>query len=319
MNLRSLCIAFTSLTASMPILAPAAHAQNPVQWSGSVSQSVARASEQSLPLLFWVKDSGDEDDDDLEDAQEDCFRDPVVVGIIQKRFVPVRVGRNSKVIEEARKLGLPTSHGLFCAVLTAEGRLLDQMGPGEVANPAAFALHLNSAFQRYTDELYTRELKPLIQDLEAPKSKVRRAVQTVWRLGISQADEAVIGLLSRKDLQPSEVSRLYQLLAGLGTPRCVALLLERADDKAAAAALSRAEPAALESLLPELPADEGPVTPRQLAAYQAATRICRTSSSKTAEWWATAPGPDRRKELDRLRSKAETVVEYSRDAQRRGR
>ena len=95
-----------------------AAAQNPVQWSGNVEQSVARASEHSLPLLFWVTGDSDQDDDDLDDAQEECFRDPVVVEIIHSRFVPVRVARNSRVIEAAEQLGLPTQYGLYCAVLT---------------------------------------------------------------------------------------------------------------------------------------------------------------------------------------------------------
>ena len=100
-------------------------AQNPVQWSGSVAQSVARAREQALPLLFWVSEGVDRgDDDDLRDAQMESFRDRTVVAIIHKRYVPVRVSRNSRVLEEAQKLGLPTTFGLFAAVITPEGKVL---------------------------------------------------------------------------------------------------------------------------------------------------------------------------------------------------
>ena len=43
-------------------------AQNPVQWGGNTSQAVDRAAEQSLPLLFWVTNGRNNNDDDLSDA-----------------------------------------------------------------------------------------------------------------------------------------------------------------------------------------------------------------------------------------------------------
>lgn len=286
-------------------------AQNPVQWSGSVSRSVDRASEQMLPLLFWV--TGHEDigeDNDLEDAQEHCFRDPVVVGIIQRHYVPVRVSLNSRVIEEAHKRGLPTDYGLYCAVLTPDGRLLASMGPGEVANPGAFAAQLNKAYAAYCDDLYQKELRPVLENAEASKATVRRAAQTVWRLDIRQADAAIIGLLERPDLSESERSRLYSLIAALGTKACVQTLLDRADDRAAAQALARAEPPVLEGLLPELPRSEGPVSDRQLAAYDAAVRVCRMGSPRPASWWAQADAATRGRELDKVRSRADAVLTY---------
>ncbi len=292
-----------------------AGAQNPVQWSGNVSQSVARAAEQSLPLLFWVTDGSDDDDDDLSDAQSHCFRDPVVVGIIQKCFVPVRVSRNSKVLKEAERLGLPTSHGLYCAVITHDGRLLDQMGPGEVAEPSAFAPHLTSAYARYCDDLYQKELRPILEDPNASKSRVRLAARTVWRLKIRAADKAVIGILARPDLTPTETGRVYELLAALGTHDCIATLLDRAEDKAAAAALRRAEPEALEWLIPEMPAQEGEVSAKQFAVYTAAIHICKLSAQKSMDWWKKAAPDDRKKELERVRSKAETVLEYWQQSQ----
>lgn len=289
-----------------------ARAQNPVQWSGSVKQSVDRAAEQSLPLLIWVKDGHDHDDDDLEDAQEECFRDPAVVGVIHKRFVPLRVNRNSRVIEEARKLNLPTGFGLYCAVLTHDGRVIDQMGPGEVAQPPVFLARLNAAYGKFCDDLYEGQIRPLLEDPSVPKSKARLAAQTVYRLGIRKADRAIIGLLSRPDVQPHETSRIYDLLASLGTQTAIGELLDRSAEKPAAAALMKAEPGALEWLLPELPGAEGDVTPRQMAAYAAATKICRTTA-KGPDWWASASPELRQKELERVRNKAAAVEEYWRE------
>jgi hypothetical protein len=295
--------------------ASTARAQNPVQWSGSVSQSVARATEQSLPLLFWVTGGRDlGDDDDLSDAQSDCFRDPTVVAIIRKHFIPVRVSRTSNVLQEAERLGLPTAHGLYCAVLTSDGRLLDQMGPAEVADPIAFAAHLRSAFGSFCGDLYHGQIQPLLENLETPKAQARRAVQAVYRLDIKSADRAVIGLLARPDLTPSETSRLYDLLASLGTQATVGALLDRSSEPTAVAALNRASPDALEWLAGELPHEEGDLQPRQLAAYEAAARISRTSSKGKA-WWPKADAKARREELDRLRARAQAVLEYWRETE----
>ncbi len=308
---RSTLLAAAALIA---VLVPArwAIAQNPVQWSGNARQAVDRAAEQSMPLLIWVKDGRDRDAEDLEDAQEDCFRDPVVVGIIQKRFVPLRVNRNSRVVDEAQKLGLPTGFGLYCAVLTCEGKLLEQMGPGEVAQPEVFAARLNSAYAKFSDELYDKDIRPKLEDLTTPKPQARLAAQKVWRLGIRRADSAIIGLLARPDLQPGEVARIYDLLASLATHSSIGALLDRAQEKPAAAALAKADPAALEWLVPELPTAEGTPTAKQVACYAAVTRICRTSAKADA-WWESAKPEARQKELEFVRTKAAAVLEYSRN------
>jgi hypothetical protein len=296
--------------------AEVALAQNPVQWSGNTKQAVGRAAEQSLPLLFWVTDGNSIlDDDDLSDAQSECFRDPAVVNLIHKRFVPVRVGRTNNAMKEAEKLGLPTNHGLYCAVITHDGRLLDQMGPGEVADPRAFVAHLNKAFTAFCDDLYEKELRPIFDDPAATKPKLRLAAQTVWRLGIRRADKDIINLLTRKDLQPTEVSRLYDLLASLATEASIGTLLDHASEKPAVTALTKVGPAGIEWLLPALPGAEGEVTERQVAAYLAVVQSSRAMSPKLKGWWEKAKPADRQKELDRVRTKAETVLDYVRQTE----
>lgn len=303
---------------------PAA-AQNPVQWSGSVKQSVDRALEQSLPLLFWVKEGSTRDNNDLEDAQEDSFRDPMVVDIIHKHFVPVRVNRNSRVIEEASKLGLPTNFGLYCAVLTTDGVLLAEMGPGEVANPEVFASKLNAAYNKHVTDLYEKDLKSQIANLQTPKPQARLAVQKVWKLDIKSADADIINLLKREDLTPTETQRIYELLASLSTKASIETLLTLIDDtressatqsKGAQAALLKAKPSAIEFLLPALPPANAPadtdskLTPAQLAAYTALARLSRTTAN-TSQWWAHAKPDDQQKELNRVKAKAIAIFEYS--------
>lgn len=310
----ALTMVLAATLAALVLLTPrAALAQNPVQWSTNAGRAIERAREQLLPILIWVKDGrndgGGNGDNDLEDAQEDCFRDPVVVGIIQKHFVPLKVSRNSRSVEEMKRLGLPTGFGLYCAVLTYDGNVLDTMGPGEVAQPHTFATHLNTAYTRFCGDVYQKEIKPVLEDLKSPKSKARLAAQAVWRLGIKQADTVVIGLLSREDLSAMEKSRVYELLASLSTAKSIGALLERADDKQASAALAKANPGALEWLLPAMPSAEGEISARQLAAYTAAAKICRTSP-KGKDWWDNAKPEARQKELDRVGMQAATVLEF---------
>lgn len=310
--MRSVLTRALFLVVLMASVGLAARGQNPVQWSGDTRGSVSLARERSLPLLFWVSGGRDAENDDLEDAQEECFRDPGVVDYIKGHFVPVRVSRSSNVVEAARSLGLPTEHGLYCAVLTPEGKLVDRMGPGEVGDPAAFSAHLRSAFNAYCDNLYEKDLRPVLEDPASPKADARRAAQTVWRLEIRKADRAMIGLLARPDVTPAERSRLYPALAALGTELCVSTLLESADPKAAAA-LARAPLGVLEWIIPQLPGDEGAVGAKQMAAYRAAMQIARAGAPRAEAWWEKAKVEDRRKELERLKERARTVLEFSRE------
>lgn len=306
-------------------LARPAQAQNPVQWNASPRAAIARAQEQSLPLLFWVTERSDwdKDDQDLRDAQEVTFRDPAVVALAQTRFVPVRVARsNSNVLKEAESLGLPTNFGLYVAILTPDGKLVDQIGPGEVAEPEAFAARLAAASRKYGDDLYNGTLKAIITSPDSPKPEVRKAVQLVWRLGIVSADKDLVGLLDRTDVTSTERARLYSLLGSFATPVCIEALLSRAadGDRDAITALGRAEPGALPTLLADLPSADGEdATPRQLAAYQAACRISRIGNPRPASFWTSAKPEQRTAELERVKSRAEPVFDYWKENAGRGR
>lgn len=302
--------------------AGSAFAQNPIQWHGNAREAIARAKEQQLPLMFWVtqrRDLGEQDD--LRDEEEHAFRDPTVVAIAQRRYVPVRISHTSRVDVELEKLGLPTGHGLYVALVTPSGDLLDTVGPMDVANPTALAQRLSAAYRKYADDLYERELAPVIRNQSAPKADVRRAVQTAWRLGVTSADKDIAALLARPDVTEAERGRIYALLASLATgPSIEALLAAAAEgSKDAAAALGRADAGALEFLLDELPGAEGEPSGRQLAAYQATARIARLPGAKPETFWMKAPAEDRAKELDVLKTRAESVLAYWKEREGAGR
>ncbi len=312
----------TFLIAALSAVAGSAFAQNPIQWHGNAREAIARAREQQLPLMFWVTERRDiGEQDDLRDEEEHAFRDPTVVAIAQRRYVPVRISHTSRVDVELEKLGLPTGHGLYVALVTPSGELLDTVGPMEVANPTALAQRLSAAYRKYADDLYDRELAPVIRNAGAPKADVRKAVQAAWRLGVASADKDIAALLARPDVTEAERGRIYALLASLATgPSVEALLAAAAEgNKDAAAALGRAEAGALEFLLEDLPGTEGEPSARQLAAYEAAARIARLPSAKPDTFWMRASAEDRARELDLLKRRAESVLAYWKEREGAGR
>jgi hypothetical protein len=124
------------------------------------------------------------------------------------------------------------------------------------------------------------------------------------------ADQEIVGVLSRKDLTPEERSRLYQLLASFGTAPCMEALLDAAPkEKTAVAALARAEPAAIPSLLSALPPVDGEVSARQVAAYRAAVAIAQLRNPKSDTFWTTAKPDERAKELERVKAAAQAVFD----------
>jgi hypothetical protein len=285
-------------------------AQSGIQWSGSAKMSVDRAEEMGVPVMFWVTDGSSWNDDDLKDAQRDAFRDPVVLEITERYFVPCRVSRNSNVIKEAERLGLPTNFGLYIAIITPDGKLLDQIDPGQVASPEALAGRLAAASRAYREAMYNEKIKPVLTDPKAAKSTVAEAVRTVWRTRMYGADKDVVALLARTDLTPGEKSRLYQLLAAFGTEPCVNALLDAAlKDRAAAQALARAEPEALGTLLTSLPPESGDVSARQVAAYRAAAAMVQLQVPKSDTFWTSAKPEERAKELERLRTAGQAVFD----------
>jgi hypothetical protein len=105
------------------------------------------------------------------------------------------------------------------------------------------------------------------------------------------------------------------LIAFLGTEACITKLLDKCEEPAAVDALGKADLGALQYLLPALPTPEGAVTPRQLAAYQGAWRICRLGAPRSRDWWGRAKPDERKQELDRVHARADAVLEYWRQIQ----
>lgn len=302
-------------------LAAVAPAQSPVQWKGNARAAIEDAQAQSLPLMFWVSERQDWDDDDLRDAQERAFRDPIVVWLSRSRFIPVRVTRSSNVIKAAEEFGLPTTHGLYIAVLSPSGKVLAEISPDDVSNPETLATRLMSSFNAYRSDVYESKVKPVLDNPESTVPQLREAMSTVWRLGIRAADEHVVKLLERPNLTPTQRAKLYSMLASLATKPCIDRLLAAAPtDKDAQRALRGAETGALKFLLSEIPApdpaqgsvkDPGPgLNDRQFAAYTAACAVARAGEPRPRAFWEKSPARRQAEELADCRRKAEAVLSY---------
>lgn len=289
--------------------------QSPIQWGGNARTAIDHAKQQSLPLLFWITDwtsAGTTAGDELENAQEEAFRDPTIVAIAKHCYVAIRVARNSRVIEECKELGLPTNFGRYIAIVSPDGKLLAQIEPGEVATPEHLVKRMAETYTKYCDDLYATTLKPIITNRESKKDAVRTAVQTVWRLHIGAADADLVALCDRPDVTQSERAKLYTVIASLPTKLGINALLDRAGkgDRDAIQALSRAEVPALEFLLPEMPTADGPApSERQMAAYTAAAKICGVVS-RADSFWKNAKPNDRTFELEQVHKAAGPTLNY---------
>jgi hypothetical protein len=322
----TMCAAHRLLAAIVPcLLVAAASAQNPVQWKGNARAAIEEARAQTLPLMFWVTERQNwNDDDDLRDAQENAFRDPAVVRLSRSHFIPVRVSRNSNVLKVAEEFGLPTTHGLYIAVLTPEGKVLAEIDPGQVAEPTALAARLAEAYQAFRADIYERRVRPVLENPDAPVPEIRTALELVWRLEIQAADVYVVKLLDRPGITPVQKSRLYSLLASLGTDACIErLLTDAVSDREAMKALRTARAGALKFLLGQMPErdpaeasarDPGPgLNERQFAAYQAVCAIARAGQPNPMRFWQTAPAKRQAQELADTRAKAQTVLGFWED------
>ncbi|MGH7132380.1 MAG: hypothetical protein ACREJO_10595 [Phycisphaerales bacterium] len=289
--------------------------QSPIQWGGNARTAIDQAKQQSLPLLFWITDwtsAGVLEGNELENAQEEAFRDPTIVAIAKHCYIAIRVSRNSRVIEECKELGLPTNFGRYIAIVSPDGKLLAQIDPGEVATPEHLVKRMAETYVKYCDDLYVTTLKPIITSRESKKDAVRTAVQTIWRLHISAADADLVALCDRPDVTQSERAKLYMVLASLPTKVSINALLDRAGkgDRDAVQALSRAEAPALEFLLSEMPTAEGPApSERQMAAYTAAAKVCGVMA-RADSFWKNAKPTDRTFELDQVIKAAGPTLNY---------
>lgn len=264
-------------------LATAALAQQ-VQWGSDAKAGVSKARSAGLPLLFYVTESSQQSDNDLEQARDRALRDRVVSELIRTRFVPVRLPRSTQTAPLVEKLGGPTGYGGYLLASTADGQQLGIISPQIAADPKTLAGELVAVFRTFRARLFDTELRRTLTDPQAKLPAVRKSLDTIKRLAIPEADTAVVGVLSTTHGSNPQIQKLvYDTLATLSTDPAVTKLLELAPtDKIAAGALEDITPLAAEALLNRVNFDDAVQTS---LIYQTVAKVAKIKNRKNEKAW----------------------------------
>jgi len=317
---------FCLLLALVGVGLASAQGQRPIQWIGNVQQGINRARAAGLPVLFYVSGSRRGDDSDLEDAQQRTFSHPLVRGLVQARFLPVRLARSTETTKLLQRIfasraadaraggGGPTAaprFGRFLLCATPELELIGVILPGQATDAQAFARQLTGMFRKYRAGVLERQLKPLLESEEARPRELLGALRTIQRLLILEADQSVARLLERDRLNTTVRKEAYDTLAVLSTRASAKALLEAAaHDKRAAQALRRCTPGVVEELLAALDLSK---PDRFMLAYQAVAEICKIRRTRPLGFW-TGKNPELiSRELEQFEREARRVAKRWKD------
>jgi hypothetical protein len=295
-----------AVTASLMLAAPAlAQAQRPIQWISNAQRGVAQAKRMGLPVMFYVTGSGRGDGGDLEDAQQATFRNALVRGIAEERFVPVRLPQSSDTKNILEQLGVSPRLAFSVVYATPDGELLGVAHPGVLANASALARHMTQMFRKYRRGVFEEELRPKLEDEESKPADLIRALRRIEKLLIVEADKSVAKLLERDDLTSTVRKEVYDVLAELSTGPAVDALLEAAaNDKLAERALGRCTPAAAGHLLKQWDRQKNPE--KFFLIYEAMADICNIRGTKPPGFWE---GPKERLIKEEITRVSEAVRE----------
>ena len=290
----------------------AGQGQRPIQWLSNAQQGVAQAQRSGLPLLFYVGGSDSRHgDNDLADAQQAAFRDPLVRGIAQERFVAVRLPRSSSTEATLDAMGVKAGAGYVLVVATPDGKHIGTIPPNQVAEAGTLAKQLVVMFRSYRTGIFEQELKPTLEDKTAKAGDVIKALKVIEKLLIIEADATVIALLERSDLTKTTNRQVYDTLATLSTqPAVEALLKASLNDNLAATALKRCTPGGAEALLPALDSQN---FGEFYTAYDALVKICKLGKAKSRGFWGGQNERLINEELERVKSAASATAKRWRE------
>lgn len=177
--------------------APVALAGNPIQWGADLQKGIATAQRNHRPLLLYVPGDSDGDESDLEDAQDQTFRDDLVRRYVHQRFDPVRLSRSNPTERLLERLGVSSSYGLFLLAVTPEGELLARIKPASIASREQLLRALARAFRAYRTDLFEDELRESLTADESEPAELGSALKVIRNLLVLESDEAVASLLGR--------------------------------------------------------------------------------------------------------------------------
>lgn len=297
------------LLAALTVLASAAQicfaqAQQ-IQWLRDAREGVSIAKQNNRPIMFYVIGSKEDRPDDTDEHRR-AFQDPTVLKL-SRHFVPVRIAR-AQNRELVREWGLGDS-ALDLVFTTPDGKRIDTLSSGGIARASSLANKMFLVFDKFRNEHYDAELKPVLEKADAPPAEVKKAVQAVDDLVITRADAALLALLEREKLEPALRKITLDTLAKLSTAPAVQSLLKLApSDKAAADALAACTPVAAEQTILPVLLNSGN-DDEKLLAYKAVTTICKVRDPKPDKFWSGKNEAVKTAELDRVQKLVRKTAE----------
>lgn len=288
------------------VLVGHACAQQPIQWISNTEQGISQARRVQLPIMFYVTGGSGDKGDNIRQAQQAAFRDPTVSNIAHARFVPIRLPLSTQSKDLLEKLGGPTKHGNYLIFATPDLESLGTIPPSNATQAAPLAQQMTSIFRTYRRQLFERELKEKLEKADTAPAEQISILKTIERHLIAEADDSVVKLLDRSDLQPNVRTQAFNTLSTLSTQRAVeALFKAAANDKAASKALLNCQVVAVEYLLPKLNSED---FEEFVAGYEAIVKIANLGRPKPKGFWG---GQNRRlidEELSRVENGAKRAA-----------
>lgn len=310
-------LALCSLALLMTI--PAWAQRGNVRWQQNAEAAIADAQRSLQPIMFYVRGSTDDRDDDLERAQNEAFRDNRVAALAEV-YICCKVSRSADR-DLLNRIGIPQTASMMVFFTTPDGKLIDQLSPMGVAQADSLAQKMRAVFNQYRTELYQR-LKPVLADASAESDRLEAALEIVERFRVEEAAEDVGKIAGRPELDAGARRTAFAALEAMATEEAVQALfqLSRHEDQGIARAAESAlddlpEPAA--EFLFDFLRDENPAI--QEAAYQAVGDIANVRRLKRERFWEGASATQRAAELARVEEEAKEAIAEYKEKQRRGR
>ncbi len=285
---------------------PAAFAQSgSINWLRDAAQAVKQAEQSGKPIMFYVVSRQGDRPDEIETAQKESFRNPIV-GELSKRFVCSQLSR-SRFPELLEKWGLPPRTNLEILFVTPQGDKLGAVvSPSAVAEPKALAQRMADAFDQYRTQVFDKDLKPVLEAEDAKPAEVKRVLTAVRQLTILSADAAVKKYAEREGIDDKLRQDAYETLAALSTSAAVDFLFTRGlEEPGLIKTLVKCTPGAAGRLVDHV---GGPDAAKSLLAYNAVVKICKIKDAKTDKFWESDNTKAIEREIERVNSEVKKAA-----------
>lgn len=289
------------------LLAPAVLAQNQsIRWQNQAEPAVQEAKKTKKPILFYVVSRGNDRNEKTERLHRRSWQDPLVIELA-RNYVCVELSR-SRYRNLLEQWAVADSINQEIVVTNPDGEKLGQISDSEIGDPKLFAKSMAEHLKRYRNDLYNKEIKEKLEDPKATPAQQTSALKMVEDMNIAAADNAVVALAKREDVNPAVQKKALDTLVALSTEPAVEYLIElaKSDPKKYGPLLAKCNAGGIDAMLKHL--DDEPLE-LYIALYNALARISKLPGPKPEAFWSGPNEAPMREELERLRKQAEKASE----------